>query len=121
MLALLFLLRCLLDPMTVGYYHVPLLLSLLALEALHRRGLPLLTLLGSGVLWLLVARVPWGSEPAKVAAIYLAWALPLTAYLAGKLYAPRVMSDLGKWLSSSLPPFVTATRSSIRTPNAPGT
>jgi hypothetical protein len=121
MLALLFLLRCALDPLTVGYYHVPLLLSLLALEALHRRGLPLLTLLSSGVLWLLVVYVPWGSEPAKVAAIYLAWALPVAGYLAARLYAPRVMSDFGKWLSSSLPPSLTSTRSSIRTPNAPGT
>jgi hypothetical protein len=121
LLALLFLLRCVLDPMTVGYYHVPLLVSLLALEALHRRGLPLLTLISNAVLWLLVARVPWGLEPARVAAIYLAWALPLAAYLAAKVYAPTVISGLGKWLSTSLPSSVTTTRSSIRTPNAPGT
>jgi 4-amino-4-deoxy-L-arabinose transferase-like glycosyltransferase len=120
LLALLFLLRCLLDPMTVGYYHAPMLFAMLALEALHRRGLPLLTLLSSGVLWLLVTRVPWGLEPARVATIYLAWALPLSAYLSLRLYAPSVIRFLGKWLSVSLPSSVTTTRSSIRTPNSPG-
>ena len=121
LLALLFLLRCALDPMTVGYYHVPLLLALLALEALHRRGVPLLTLISSAVLWVLVARIPWGLEPGRVATIYLAWAIPLALYLAAKVYAPTVMSSLGKWLSTSLPSSLTTTRSSIRTPNAPGT
>lgn len=121
LLALLFLLRCALDPMTVGYYHVPLLVALLALESLHRRGLPLLTLVSSAVLWLLVVHVPWGLEPGKVAAIYLAWALPLAAYLAAKLYAPTVVSALGKWVNTSLPSSVTTARSSMRTPNAPGT
>ena len=121
LLALLFLLRCALDPMTVGYYHVPLLLALLALEALHRRGVPLLSLISSAVLWVLVARIPWGLEPGKVATIYLAWAIPLALYLAAKVYAPTVMSSLGKWLSTSLPSSLTTTRSSIRTPNAPGT
>jgi Glycosyltransferase family 87 len=121
LLALLLLLRCLLDPMTIGYYNLPLLIALLALEALHRRGLPLLSLVSNLVLWYLVVEVPWGLEPGRVAAIYLAWALPLTAYLGAKLYAPSVISGLGKWLSTSLPSSVTTTRSSMRTPNAPGT
>jgi len=121
LLALLFLLRCALDPMSIGYYHVPLLVSLLALESLHRRGPPLLTLLSTAVLWLLVAEVPWGLEPGRVAAIYLAWAIPLGSYLAARLYAPSVINGLGKWLSTSLPSSVTTTRSSMRTPNAPGT
>jgi hypothetical protein len=121
LLALLFLLRCAVDPMTVGYYHVPLLVSLLALEALHRRGAPLLSIASSAALWVLVARIPWGLEAAKVCTLYLAWALPLAGYLTLKVYAPSVISDLGKWLSTSLPSSVTTTRSSIRTPNAPGT
>lgn len=121
LLALLFLLRGLLDPMNVGYYQVPLLVSLVALEALYRRGVPLLSLVSNAVMWVLVARIPWGLEPGKVATLYLAWALPLAAYLGLKVYAPSVISGLGKWLSTSLPPSVTTTRSSIRTPNAPGT
>jgi glycosyl transferase family 87 len=120
LLTLLFLLRCVLDPMTVGYYHVPMLLALLALEATRKRGLPLLTLLANGVLWLIVARLRWGLEPGRVATIYLAWALPMTAYLGLRLYSPSVISFLGKWLRISAPSSVTTTRSSIRTPNAPG-
>jgi glycosyl transferase family 87 len=121
LLALLFLLRCVLDPMTVGYYHLPLMLALVAYEAHDRRGVPVLTLLSSAVLLFLVTRLRWGLEPAKVATIYLAWALPLAAYLGARVYAPTVMSSFGKWLSTSLPESVTTTRSSIRTPNAPGT
>ncbi len=120
LLALLFLLRCVLDPMTIGYYHVPLLLALVAYEAHSRRGMPVLTLVSSAVLLFLVTRLRWGLEPAKVATIYLAWALPLSAYLGARVYAPTVMSSFGKWLSTSLPGSVTTTRSSIRTPNAPG-
>jgi hypothetical protein len=121
LLALLFLLRCLLDPMNIGYYQVPLLVSLVALEALHRRGLPLLSLVSNLVLWVLVAKIPWGLEPGKVATLYLAWALPLAIYLTLKIYAPSLISGFGKWLNTSLPSSVTTTRSSIRTPNAPGT
>jgi hypothetical protein len=121
LLALLFLLRCVLDPMTIGYYNLPLLVALLGLEALHRHGLPLLSLVSNLVLWYLVVEVPWGLQPGKVAAIYLAWAIPLGVYLATKLYAPSVINGLGKWLSTSLPSSVTTTRSSMRTPNAPGT
>jgi hypothetical protein len=121
LLALLFLLRCVLDPMTVGYYHVPLLVALLALESLQRRGVPILTLISSAVLYVLVADMHWALEPGKVATIYLAWALPLCAYLAARLYAPTVVSALGKWVNTSLPSSVTTARSSIRTPNAPGT
>jgi hypothetical protein len=121
LLALLFLLRCVLDPMTVGYYHVPLLVALLALEALQRRGVPILTLISSAVLYVLVADMHWALEPGRVATIYLAWALPLCAYLAARLYAPTVVSALGKWVNTSLPSSVTTARSSIRTPNAPGT
>ncbi|HEY7633218.1 MAG TPA: glycosyltransferase 87 family protein [Thermoleophilaceae bacterium] len=121
LLALLFLLRCALDPMTIGYYHVPLLVSLLALEALHHRRAPLLTLISSAVMWVLVAHLRWGLEPGKIATVYLAWAIPLGAYLATRIYAPSVINGLGKWLSTSLPSSVTTTRSSIRTPNAPGT
>jgi hypothetical protein len=107
--------------MTIGYYHVPLLVSLLALEALHHRRAPLLTLISSAVMWVLVAHLRWGLEPGKIATVYLAWAIPLGAYLATRIYAPSVINGLGKWLSTSLPSSVTTTRSSIRTPNAPGT
>jgi hypothetical protein len=120
LLALLFALRGALDPLSVGYYHAPLLLALIAYEALYRRGPPLLSMVGGLVIWYLIDEVVWVSEPLKVTAIYLGWMVPLLAYLGLRLYAPSVISDFGKWLSTSLPPSVTVTRSSIRTPNAPG-
>ena len=120
LLALLFALRCALDPLTTAYYTAPLLLSLMAYEALYGRGPPILTTIAGLVIWYLTMHVVWVIEPRTVTAIFLAWMVPLLVYLGVRVYAPRVISDLGKWLSTSLPESVTITRSSIRTPNAPG-
>jgi hypothetical protein len=120
LLALLFALRCALDPLTTAYYTAPLLLALMAYECRYSRGPPLLTTIGGIVIWYLTMRVVWIIEPHKVTAIYLAWMVPLLGYLGVRVYAPSVISDFGKWLSTSLPPSVTIARSSIRTPNAPG-
>jgi hypothetical protein len=120
LLALLFALRCGLDPLTTAYYHAPLLFALMAYECVYTRGPPLLTTVGGAVLWYLTMKVVWVIEPGRVTAIYLAWMAPLLAYLGLRVYAPSVISGLGKWLSTSAPSPVTITRSSIRTPNAPG-
>ena len=120
LLALLFALRCALDPISVAYYHAPLIFALIAYEALYKRGPPLLSMVGALVLWYLTVKVVWVIQPQTVMTIYLAWMIPLLAYLGGKLYAPSVISGLGKWLSTSVPSSLTMTRSSIRTPNAPG-
>ena len=120
LLALLLALRCGLDPLTTAYYTAPLLLALLAHEVMHERGPPVLTTIAGAVIWYLTARTVWVIEPDKVTAIFLGWMVPLLAYLAARLYASSVTSALGKWLSTSLPSSVTITRSSIRTPNAPG-
>ena len=120
LLALLFALRCALDPLTTAYYTAPLLFALMAYECLYSRGPPLLTTISGVVIWYLTIHVVWVIEPRTVTAIFLAWMVPLLAYLGVRVYAPSVISDFGKWLSTSLPPSVTMTRSSIRTPNAPG-
>ena len=39
------------------------------------------------------------------------WMVPLLVYLGVRVYAPKVISDFGKWLSTSLPASVTMTRS----------
>ena len=54
LLALLFLLRCLLDPVDNAYYHVPFLLSLAFWEGLGRRRPPVFTVLASVAIWLRV-------------------------------------------------------------------
>jgi hypothetical protein len=100
LLALLFLLRCLLDQWNNDYYHVPLVLSVLAWETLRREGFPWLTL----ALTALVAitfppdftRI-FGDSAARALelnVLYLAWALPLAAGLALELYAPGGLRTL---------------------------
>lgn len=51
LLALLFLLRCMLDPSDHVYYSIPFVLALLAWESRARQG-PVLALLAAGLLWL---------------------------------------------------------------------
>lgn len=90
LLALVLLVRCLLDPWTIPYYHLPLLLALLAWEV-HRPGrrLPWATLATAGVLQAIVALRPaLGSD--ALAAGYLALALPAAAALTVAVLGLRV-------------------------------
>ena len=82
LLALVFLVRCLLDPLSNVYYHAPFVLALLAWETARRRGLPALTLLSSAALWATWNTVAPLHEAALTNAAYLLWALPMTALLA---------------------------------------
>ena len=59
LLALLFLVRCLLDPVDNAYYHVPFLLSLMAWEGLARRGLPLVSILSSVTIYYAIYKAGW--------------------------------------------------------------
>jgi hypothetical protein len=94
LLALLMLLRCLLDPWNNDYYHAPFLLSLLAWEALGRDGRPRLTLLAGAALALTFPAGADGmsalsADALRICVTYLAWALPLAAWLAAALLAPQ--------------------------------
>lgn len=80
LLALLFLLRCVLDPVNNIYYHVPMALTLLGYEATVRRGAPLLTLFAALATWLTFdAGVALAEGPRTLA--YLGWTLPLAVHL----------------------------------------
>jgi hypothetical protein len=97
LLALLFLLRCLLDSWNNDYYHAPFFLSLLAWETLRRPGIPRLSL----VVAVLVGLSFWPDQTRVFAdsiddapllfAVYAAWAVPLAALLATALYRPGVL------------------------------
>ncbi len=82
LLALLFLLRCMLDPQDLFYYHLPFVLALVAWEAHVRRGVPWLSV-GALVLLYVVFNVVGASDAHTWAgfATYLAVTVPLTAYL----------------------------------------
>lgn len=92
--ALLMLLRCLLDPWNNDYYHAPMLLSLLAWEALGRDGWPRLTLFAGAALALTFpasvdSMSALSADSLRICVTYLAWALPLAAWLAMAVFAPR--------------------------------
>lgn len=120
LLALLLLLRCVLDPWDNQYYHAPFLASLAAWEGLRRRGLPVLTMLVATAMWLSFDQLAPRSGEGITTALYLGWALPAVAWLATELYSPATIRSLGKRVRISGSPSLTITRSSIRTPNAPG-
>jgi len=85
LLALLFLERCALDPWNLVYYHLPLVLALLAWEVHRGRGLPVLTLGVTAAAWLsfVTYSVRAGDGPFL---LYFAWVLPLAALLVRTLY-----------------------------------
>jgi len=89
LLALLFLLRSLLDPVNNAYYHVPFLLSLAAWEAIARRGPPVVSMLCSVTIYYAIYKAGWTDDIALRNAIYLAATLPAGAWIAVRLYAPR--------------------------------
>ena len=82
LLALLLLARCILDPWNTVYYQLPFLLALLSWEALCRSSQPpVLTLAATIATWLTFQTLG-DRDPNVLCALYLAWALPLAAYLA---------------------------------------
>lgn len=91
LLALLALLRCVLDPWNVVYYELPFVLALLAWEALCRpERPPVAALAATALVWATFERAPDWLSPDLQSALYLAWALPLAAWLAHAAFAaPR--------------------------------
>jgi hypothetical protein len=95
LLALLLLLRCLLDPMNNDYYHAPFLIFLVAWEGIRVRGLPVLSLFAAAALWA-TTRSDWLS-PASLGdqfylvnnVFYLTCMVPLACWLAWVLFGRR--------------------------------
>jgi hypothetical protein len=87
-LALAFLLRCMLDPWDLVYYHLPLIVSLAAWEARRGRDVPALAVIATAACWLtfVVYDARAGYRPYIA---YLAWTVPLAVGLAVTLLRPR--------------------------------
>ncbi len=83
--ALLALERCLLDPWNLGYYHLPLVLALVAWETSKRRP-PVITLAVTAAIWLTFQTFELRTGLAPLF-MYLAWTLPLGAMLVRELFA----------------------------------
>ena len=92
LLALLLLLRCVLDTWDTGYYMLPFVLALLAWETLGSRRRPAVLALSSTVLaWVSFQWLPAHVSADTQAAFFLAWTLPLVAVLGVRLYAPGLL------------------------------
>jgi hypothetical protein len=86
LLSLLFLLRCVLDPLDNAYYHLPLFLSLLAWETLTpRRSVPFVTLLTAVALWLTFDVVEPTASAQTTNLVYVSWTGLLALYLLREL------------------------------------
>ncbi|MHB8532602.1 MAG: hypothetical protein ACYDC2_07765, partial [Solirubrobacteraceae bacterium] len=138
-LALLLLARCLLDTWDTSYYALPFLFALLVFEVHTSSQPPVLALGASALVWLTGRWLAQHASADTQAAAFLAWSLPLAVWLGLRLAQPgkrpppgslglraaahaqeRTVSSLLMPLSSSGAPERTTTRSSIRTPSAPG-
>jgi hypothetical protein len=110
LLALLFLLRCLLDNWNNDYYHAPFFLSLLAWETVRRPGTPYLSLAVAILLglsfWPEQTRVFADSiaDAPLLFGFYAGWAVPLAALLAIALYRPGALRQYHRRRGASARP-----------------
>ena len=88
LLALLFMLRCLLDTWNFSYYHIPLAISLLCWEALRHARPPVMTLTVVTCIWLMWQKLPGVLSPDMQSVAYVLPALALTAWLIRGVYFP---------------------------------
>ena len=96
LLALLLLLRCVLDPWNVVYYELPFLLALLTWEALCRpERPPVLALAATAVVWVTLQRAPDFLSPDLQSIAFVAWSVPLAAWLARTAFWPSPRAASG--------------------------
>jgi hypothetical protein len=92
LLALLFVLRCLLDPWNTAYYALPAIMALVAWEAVRSQRPPVFALAMTMGTWATWEWVVPAASPDVESVAYLAWSLPLAALLAWRLYAPAAVA-----------------------------
>jgi len=105
-LAFVLLLRCLLDPFDNPYYHLPFLMAFLAWEGLTVRGAPVVSLLVSFAFLLqtkLADALTAIPNYTTHCVVYLAWSLPLLAFMAVHLYSPALGRRVRQRLTRALP------------------
>ena len=100
LLALVMLLRCILDPMTVSYHHAPFYVALAASEVLRTRRLPVLTIVAAGVL---LGTAQLATTPDLLNALYLAWSIPLAGFLGVSLFARSLLGSARSWAPTATP------------------
>jgi hypothetical protein len=106
LLALVFLVRCGLDPWNIHYFHLPLILALAAWEV-QRGRTPILTAVSAAAVWgsFQTYTEHYGAGPYL---LYLSWSLPLAGYLGYRLFAARRVSESRALARPALVPTATA-------------
>jgi hypothetical protein len=89
LLALVLLLRCVLDPWNVVYYELPFLLALTAWEVHARRGVPVISIAATLLCWVTLEQLPQQISPDAQALAFLAWSVPFALALVLRLAAPE--------------------------------
>jgi hypothetical protein len=88
-LALVLLLRCMLDTWDFAYYPLPFVLALLVWElSSAQRRPPVLTLAATLLVWVSFEWLPAHVSPDAQAAFFLAWSLPLAVWMTARLFWP---------------------------------
>jgi len=94
LLALVLLLRCLLDPWNVVYYELPFVLALLAWEVHARSGWPVLSLAATLASWVTLEQLTTVISPDLQAVAFLAWSVPCAVAMTVALAAPHRLRGL---------------------------
>jgi hypothetical protein len=106
LLALVMLVRCLLDSWDVTYYLLPFVFALLAWEVRAPSSRPpVLALTSSALVWVSFQWMPSHASPDVQAAFFLAWSLPASALLAMALYRPRALAERHELLRQAREPL----------------
>jgi hypothetical protein len=99
LLALLLVLRCVLDPQTQYYYHLPLILTLLAWDVQTRRRLPYATLVTAGALLVTNTYIAEYGHLYTASVAYFIWTLALVIFLVMAIIRgagiPRALEVIG--------------------------
>ncbi len=105
-LALLLLLRCMLDTWDTDYYPLPFVFALIAWESsTPAQRPPLLALSATVLVWL---NFQWSATHISAdaqAALFLAWSVPLASVLGIALFRPRVLVERDKRLGQAREPL----------------
>jgi len=107
LLALVMLVRCILDPLTYSYHHAPFLVALISYEALRRR-VPVLSGFAIAAILTMTHVIAPMKDATLVNAFYLAWALPLAAVLGIAVLAPGRLGALARRAGIRVPALQSA-------------
>jgi hypothetical protein len=91
LLALVLLLRCLLDPWNVAYYELPFVLALVAWEVHARPGLPAISVAVALACWVTLDALTTVISPDAQALVFLCWSVPAALIMTARLMKPDAL------------------------------